>query len=113
MVTNLMWSSRRVVSFLNQRDRAKQWIKEGKYALHWTRLSHDDFVDNQVRLQLFALACNLWAFLRRLALPTDVKHWSLTTLRDKLLNIGAKIVRRAQYVTFQMAEVAVPRGVFR
>ena len=48
---------------------AEQWIKEGKYALKWTRLSCHDFVDNQVRLQLFALAYNLGNFLRRLALP--------------------------------------------
>ncbi len=113
VVTNLRWSSRRVVRFYNQRGRAEQWIKEGKYALNWTRLSCHDFADNQVRLQLFALAYNLGNFLRRLALPVGVKHWSLTTLREKLIKIGAKIVRRARYVTFQMAEVAIPRDVFR
>ena len=113
VVTNLRWSSRRVVRFYNQRGRAEQWIKEGKYAINWTRLSCHDFADNQVRLQLFALAYNLGNFLRRLALPTGVKHWSLTTLREKLIKIGAKIVRRARYVTFQMAEVAIPRDLFR
>ena len=107
-----MWSSRRVLWFYNQRGGAEQWIKEGKYALSWTRLSCHDFVDNQVRLQLFALAYNLGNFLRRLALPTGVKHWSLTTLRDKLIKIGAKVVRHAKHVTFQMAEVAVPRELF-
>jgi hypothetical protein len=50
--------------------------------------------------------------LRRLALPQDVKHWSLTTLREKLVKIGAKVTRHAKYVTFQMAEVAVPRRLF-
>ncbi len=60
-----------------------------------------------------ALAYNLGNFLRRLALPSAVKHWSLTTLREKLIKIGAKIVRRARYVTFQMAEVAIPRDLFR
>ncbi len=64
------------------------------------------------RLQLFALAYNLANFLRRLALPQDVKHWSLTTLREKLVKIGAKVTRHAKYVTFQMAEVAVPRRLF-
>ncbi len=108
MLTNLKLSSRRVVRFYNQRGRAEHCIKEGKYALSWTRLSCHDFVDNQVRLQLFALAYNLGNFLRRLALPTGVKHWSLTTLREKLIKIGAKVVRRARYVTFQMAEVAIP-----
>ena len=79
----------------------------------WTRLSCHDFADNQVRLQLFALAYNLGNFLRRLALPPGVKHWSLTTLREKLIKIGAKVVTHARYVIFQMAEVAVPRWLFR
>ena len=67
----------------------------------------------QVRLDLFALAYNLDNFLRRRALPKTVQHWSLTTLREKLIKIGAKIVRHARYVTFQMAEVAIPRTLFR
>jgi len=79
----------------------------------WTRLSCHDFADNHVRLQLFALAYNLGNFLRRLALPASVAHWSLTTLREKLIKIGAKVVRTARYVVFQMAEVAVPRSLFR
>ena len=74
--------------------------------------SHD-FVDNQVRLQLFALAYNLGNFLRRLALPRSLKHWSLTTLRDKLVKIGAKVVTHARYVTFQVAEVAIPKRLFK
>jgi Transposase DDE domain group 1 len=85
----------------------------GKYALKWTRLSNHRFDANQVRLQLFALAYNLANFLRRLALPRGVRHWSLTTLRDKLIKIGAKIVSHARYVTFQMAEVAISRKLFR
>ncbi len=91
---------------------AAQWIKEGKYAVKWTRLSCRNFKDNQTRLQLFALAYNLGNFLRRLALPRSVKHWSLTTLREKLIKIGAKVVTHSGYVIFQMAEVAVPRDLF-
>ena len=64
-------------------------------------------------MQLFALAYNLANFLRRLVLPKRVRHWSLTTLREKLIKIGAKIVHHARYVTFQMAEVAIPRPLFR
>ena len=51
-------------------------------------------------------------FLCRLVLPRSVRHWSLTTLREKLIKIGAKVIRHSQYATFQMAEVAVPREVF-
>ena len=113
IVTNLRRPSWQVVKFYNGRGTAEQWIKEGKNAVKWTRLSCHDFVDNQVRLQLFVLAYNLGNFLRRLALPHGVKHWSLTTLREKLIKIGAKVVRHARYVVFQMAEVAIPRGLFR
>ncbi|MHC4825171.1 MAG: transposase, partial [Planctomycetota bacterium] len=52
-------------------------------------------------------------FLRRLALPAGVRHWTLTTLRDRLIQVGAKVVRHARYVTFQLAEVAVPRRLYR
>jgi hypothetical protein len=69
-------------------------------------------VDNQVRPQLFALAYNLGNFLRRLALPRAVKHCTMTTLREKLVKIGAKVVTHARYVIFQMAEVAIPRRLF-
>ena len=76
------------------------WIKEGKYVLKWTRLSCHDFVDNQVRLQLFALAYNLGNFLRRLVLPKSAKTWSLRRLREKLIKIGAKVVNHSRYVIF-------------
>ncbi len=111
IVTNMTGWSRKVVKFYNGRGTAEQWIKEGKYAVKWTRLSCRDFKDNQVRLQLFALAYNLGNFLRRLTLPKSVQHWSLTTLREKLIKIGAKVVRHSKYVPFQLAEVEVPRDL--
>ena len=89
IVTNLSLRSKNVVKFYNGRGTAEQWIKEGKNAVKWTKLSCRKFKDNQTRLQLFALAYNLGNFLRRLALPKPVRHWSLTTLRDKLIKIGA------------------------
>ena len=69
-------------------------------------------MDNQVRLQLFALAYNLGNFLRRLALPKSVKTWSLRTLCEKLIKIGAKVISHSRYVVFHMAEVAVPPVLF-
>ena len=113
IVTNLVRPPKRVVRFYNQRGTAEQWIKEGKNAVKWTRLSCHDFVDNQVRLQLFVLAYNLGNFLRQAVLPPAVRHWTLTTLREKLIKIGAKVVRHSRKVVFQMAEVAVPRELFR
>ncbi len=112
IVTNLT-SPADVVRFYNGRGTAEQWIKEGKNAVKWTKLSCRTFKDNQARLQLFALAYNLGNFLRRLALPKPVRHWSLMTLREKLIKIGAKVTRHAKYVTFQLAEVAIPRQLFR
>ncbi len=81
-------------------------------AINWTRLSCHGFRNNAVRLQLHALAYNLGNFLRTLALPQEVEHWSLTTLREKLIKIGAKVVQHGRYITFQLAEVAIPRALF-
>ena len=50
--------------------------------------------------------------MRTLALPRTMAHWSLTTLREKLIKIGAKMVRHGRYITLQMAEVAVTRRMF-
>ena len=113
IVTNMTRPTERVVVFYNQRGTAEQWIKEGKNAIKWTRLSCCCFAANAVRLQLHALAYNLANFMRTLALPEAVKQWSLTSLREKLVKIGAKIVRHGRYVIFQMAEVAVPRELFQ
>jgi len=103
----------RVVMFYNHRGTAEQHIKEGKNAITWTRLSCHRFAANAVRLQLHALAYNLGNFLRTLALPKAVSHWSMTTLRGRLVKIGAKIVRHGRAVAFQMAEVMVSRGLFQ
>jgi hypothetical protein len=109
IVTSLSRPATRVVAFYNQRGTAEQHIKEGKNAINWTRLSCHSLRNNAVRLQLHALAYNLGNFLRTLALPQEVEHWSLTTLREKLIKIGAKVVRHGRYITFQLAEVAVSR----
>ena len=101
-----------MVNFYNKRGTAEQWIKEGKHAINWTRLSCHDFDDNQVRLQLFALAYNLGNFMRRLVLPCKIQQWTLTTLREKLVKIGARGVKHSGYFIFQMAEVFVNRFLF-
>jgi len=113
IVTNMSAGPEGVVHFYNGRGTAEQWIKEGKYALNWTRLSCHRFVANQVRLALFILAYNLGNFLRRLCLPKAVKHWSLRTVQVKLIKIGARLVRHARRLVFQLAEVAVSRDLFQ
>jgi hypothetical protein len=105
IVTNLSYPPKGIVHFYNGRGTAEQWIKEGKYALNWTRLSCHKFVANQVRLGLFILAYNLGNFMRRLALPEAVKHWSLTSIQTRLIKTGGRLVRHARRLVFQLAEV--------
>jgi hypothetical protein len=105
-------STENVVVFYNKRGTCEQWIKEGKGAIKWTRLSCRSFAANAVRLQLHALAYNLGNFLRTLATPEPIENWSMTTLKEKLIKIGAKVVSHGRYVAFQMAEVAIPRNLF-
>ena len=112
IVTNLSRPARRVVAFYNRRGTAEQHIKKGKNAINWTRLSCPGFRDNEVRLQLHVLAYNMGNFLRTPALPDEVEHWSMTTLRDKLIKIGAKVVRHGRYVTVQLAEAAISQRLF-
>ena len=87
-------------------------VYQGKNAIKWTRLSCRTFTANAVRLQLHALAYNLGNFMRTLAMPKTVGTWSMTSLREKLIKIGAKVVSHGRYFTFQLAEVAVPRQAF-
>jgi len=112
IVTNLSSKPKGVVHFYNRRGTAEQWIKEGKYALNWTRLSCHRFDANQVRLQLFILAYNLGNFLRRLCLPKAINDWSLRSVQVKLIKIGGRIVRHARQIIFQLSEVAVSRDLF-
>jgi Transposase DDE domain group 1 len=112
IVTNMARPPENVVAFYNKRGTCEQWIKEGKGAIRWTRLSCHSFAANAVRLQLHALAYNLGNFLRTLATPEPIKDWSLTSLKERLIKIGAKVVRHGRYVAFQMAEVSIPRNLF-
>ena len=83
--------------------------------LGWFRPVHCKSLPAQeVRgLQRHALAYNLANFFRTLVLPDAVERWSLTTLREKVVKIGAKVITHARYTVFQMAEVAVSRDLFR
>ncbi len=112
-------SAERVTWFHKQRGKAEQYIKEGENAIKWTGLSCRKSRDNAVRLQLHALAYNLANFMRTLTLPKEVEHWSRPRYglerqrRSRAVKIGAKVVRHDRYVTFQLAEVAVPTELFR
>jgi Transposase DDE domain group 1 len=106
-------SHRAVVRFYNQRGTAERWIKEGKTATHWTRLSCHRFRANEVRLLLGVIAYNLGNLLRRLVLPVAIQDWSLTSLQQRLLKTGGRLIRHARYFTLQLAESYLTGALFR
>jgi hypothetical protein len=112
IVTNLGMPSRAVVRFYNKRGTAEQWIKEGKHAVKMTRLSCHRFRSNQVRLALSLLAYNLGNLWRRLALPRRIENWSLTSLQQRLVKTGGRLVKHARYYWLFLAEGHLNRRRF-
>jgi hypothetical protein len=112
IVTSLSLPSRAVVRFYNRRGTAEQWIKEGKQATHWTRLSCHRFRANEVRLQLSVLAYNLGNLWRRLVLPKRIDHWSLTSVQQRLVKTGGRLVKHARYYWLLLAEGYLTRRLF-
>jgi len=106
-------TNRAVVRFYNQRGTAEQWIKEGKTATHWTRLSCHRFRANEVRLLLGVIAYNLGNLLRRLVLPDAVRDSSLTSLQQRLFKTGGRLIRHARYFALQLAESYLTGNLFR
>ena len=112
VVTNMPMEADWIIQFYNQRGTAEQHIKEGKQAINWTRLSCKGMAQNEVRLQLHALAYNPGVFLQGTDLPEEIADWSLTSLQTRLIKTGARVVRHARAITFQLAEVAVSGNLF-
>src|SRR3989454_133088 len=112
IVANLSLPSRAVVSFYNKRGTAEQWIKEGKQATHWTRLSCHRFRANETRLQLSVIAYNLRNLWRRLVLPKRIDHWSLTSLQQRLVKTGGRLLKHARYYWLLLAESHLTRRLF-
>jgi hypothetical protein len=112
IVTNLETDSRAVVRFYNKRGTAEQWIKEGKQAVKMTRLSSHRFRSNEVRLWLSVITYNLGNLWRRLALPLRVGNWSLTSLQQRLVKTGGRLVEHARYYWLLLAEGHLTRRLF-
>jgi hypothetical protein len=112
IVTNLSLPSRAVVHFYNKRGTAEQWIKEDKQATHWTLLSCHRFRANEARLQLRLLAYILGNLWRRLVLPKRIDAWSLTSLQQRLVKTGGRLVKRARYYWLLLAESHLTRRRF-
>jgi hypothetical protein len=112
IVTNLAMPSRAVVRFYNKRGTAEQWIKEGKQAVKMTRLSCHRFRSNEVRLALSVLAYNLGNLWRRLALPRSIEKYSLTSLQQRLVKTGGRLLKHARYYWLLLAEGYLNRRRF-
>jgi hypothetical protein len=112
IVTNLALDNRAVVRFYNKRGTAEQWIKEGKQAVAITRLSCHRFRANEVRLWLSVIAYNLGNLWRRLALPSPVTTWSLTSLQQRLVKTGGRLIKHARYYWLLLAESHLTRRLF-
>lgn len=112
IVTNLETVSRAVVRFYNKRGTAEQWIKEGKQAVKMTRLSCHRFRSNEVRLWLSLIAYNLGSLWRRLVLPAKIDNWSLTSLQQRLVKTGGRLVKHARYYWLLLAESHLTRRLF-
>jgi hypothetical protein len=112
IVTNLETPSRAVVRFYNKRGTAEQWIKEGKQAVKMTRLSCHRFRSNQVRLALSLLAYNMGNLWRRLGLPRGIENWSLSSLQQRLVKTGGRLVKHARYYWLLLAEGHLNRRRF-
>jgi hypothetical protein len=112
IVTNLETDSRAVVRFYNKRGTAEQWIKEGKQAVKMTRLSCHRFRSNEVRLWLSLIAYNLGNLWRRLVLPKKIENWSLTSLQQRLVKTGGRLVKHARYYWLLLAESHLTRRLF-
>jgi hypothetical protein len=105
IVTTLTGTNRAVVRFYNQRGTAEQWIKEGKAATHWTRLSCHRFRANEVRLLFGVIAYKVR--------PLAIQSWSLTSLQQRLFKTGGRLIRHARYFILQLAESHLTPTLFR
>jgi hypothetical protein len=112
IVSNLETESRAVVRFYNKRGTAEQWIKEGKQAVKMTRLSCHRFRSNEVRLWLSLIAYNLGNLWRRLVLPRRIEKWSLTSLQQRLLKTGGRMIKHARYYWLLLAESHLTKRLF-
>jgi len=112
IVTNLTLPSRAVVRFYDKRGTAEQWIKEGKQAVKMTRVSCHRFRSNEVRLWLSVIAYNLGNLWRRLVLPQRIGNWSLTSLQQRLVKTGGRLVKHARYYWLLLAESHLTRRLF-
>ena len=102
VVTNMEAEPYQVIQFYCGRGKMENFIKEGKSGFDFSSVSSRSRVVNANRLQVHALAYNLFNWFRRLALSADMRKQRIDTLRLKLLKVAAKAVHSARYLTFKL-----------
>jgi Transposase DDE domain group 1 len=77
-----------------------------------TRLSCHRFRSNEVRPWLSVIAYNLGNLWRRLVLPKSIDNWSLTSLQQRLVKTGGRLIKHSRYYWLLLAESHLTRRLF-
>ena len=102
IVTNMDTEPEKVIRFYCKRGIMENYIKESKNGFDFAAVSSSSKIVNANRLQIHALAYNIFNWFKRLALPATMRKQQIDTIRLKLLKIAAKVVHSARYITFKL-----------
>lgn len=102
IVTTMESEPYQVIQFYCGRGKMENFIKEGKSGFDFSSVSSHSKAVNANRLQVHALAYNLFNWFRRLALSASMRKQRIDTIRLKLLKIAAKAVHSARYIVFKL-----------
>lgn len=102
IVTTMEAQPYQVIQFYCGRGKMENFIKEGKSGFDFSSVSSHSRAVNANRLQVHALAYNLFNWFRRLVLSASMRKQRIDTIRLKLLKIAAKVVHSARYIVFKL-----------
>ena len=102
IITNMDSKAEKVVKFYCKRGAMENYIKESKNGFNFAAVSSSSKIVNANRLQIHALAYNIFSWFKRLALSAAMRKQQIDTIRLKLLKIAAKVVHSARYITFKL-----------
>ena len=110
VVTNMESSPEYLIKFYFKRDLMENFIKESKTGFDFASVSSYTRIVNTNRIQIHALAYNIFNWFKRLALSANMRKQRIDTIRLKLLKIAAKVIRSARYITFKMCSSCLYKG---
>lgn len=102
IVTNMDSAPEELIRFYCKRGSMENFIKESKNGFDFAAVSSSSKIVNANRLQIHALAYNIFNWFKRLALPAKMRKQQIDTIRLKLLKIAAKVVHSARYTIFKL-----------